>query len=75
MTKYYITDYTTDDGVSIEILQAWEYNNENDCYTKLLSKKILNNAICNEEILCYQDPSSEGYSGCEIDHEEYIKLA
>ncbi|EQF26868.1 hypothetical protein QEW_0976 [Clostridioides difficile CD160] len=73
MTKYYITDYITDDGIHIEILQAWEY--ENDCYIKLLNKKILNNAICNEEILCYQDPYSEGYSGCEIDYEEYIKLA
>ncbi|MCC0697263.1 hypothetical protein [Clostridioides sp. ES-S-0048-02] len=75
MTKYYITDYTTDAGESIEILQAWEYDNNNDCYIKLLSKKILNNATCNEEILCCQDPYSECYSGCQIDYEEYIKLA
>lgn len=73
MIRYYITDYAKDDGDTIELLQVWEYDNNE--YTKLLSKKILNNAICNEEILCYQDPSSEGYSGCEIDHEEYIKLA
>ncbi|HFL3266450.1 TPA: hypothetical protein ACG3I4_002400 [Clostridioides difficile] len=73
MIRYYITDYAKDDGNTIELLQVWEYDNNE--YIKLLSQQILNESICNEEILCYQNPYSEGYSGCEIDYEEYIKLA